>query len=52
MIDTYMASREFKDFYFHRARLYLESHGTEMQDEPAARLWSYIAFNDRPSRRS
>ncbi len=47
MIDTYMASQEFRDFYFHRVRLYLESQGTEMQDEPV-RLWSYVAFNDRP----
>lgn len=47
MIDGYMASQAFRDFYFHRVRLYLESQGTEMQDEPV-RLWSYIAFNDRP----
>lgn len=46
-IDTYLNSQEFKDFYFRRIRLYLESHGTEEEDEPA-RLWSYIAFNDRP----
>ena len=25
----------------------LESQGTESDDEPA-RLWSYVAFNDRP----
>jgi hypothetical protein len=47
MIDTYLQSQEFKDFYFHRVRLYLESQGTETQDEPA-RLWCYVAFNDRP----
>jgi hypothetical protein len=45
--DGYLASEEFKDFYFHRIRLYLESQGTELQDEPA-RLWCYIAFHDRP----
>ncbi|HSH94673.1 MAG TPA: hypothetical protein VK968_11055, partial [Roseimicrobium sp.] len=47
IIDEYLKSQEFKDFYFHRIRLYLESQGTESQDEPA-RIWSYIAFNDRP----
>lgn len=47
LVDGYLASQEFADFYFRRIRLYLESHGTDEQDEPA-RLWSYIAFNDRP----
>jgi hypothetical protein len=47
MVEAYLQSAEFKDFYFHRVRLYLESHGTELQDEPA-RLWCYVAFNDLP----
>jgi hypothetical protein len=47
LIDHYLNSREFRDFYFRRIRLYLESHGTESDDEPA-RLWCYIAFHDRP----
>lgn len=47
LIDHYLESEEFRDFYFHRVRLYLESQGTSSQDEPA-RIWSYIAFNDRP----
>lgn len=47
LIDQYLASEEFKEFYFHRIRLVLESHGTEQDDEPV-RLWSYVAFNDRP----
>ncbi len=47
MADAYLASKEFEDFYFHRIRLYLESQGTGVQDEPA-RLWSYIVFNDLP----
>ncbi len=45
-VDRYLESDEFRDFYFHRIRLYLESQGTTVQDEPA-RLWCYIAFNDR-----
>ncbi|MBU6399730.1 MAG: hypothetical protein KGS61_05380 [Verrucomicrobia bacterium] len=47
LADYYLQTREFKDFYFHRIRLYVESHGTETQDEPA-RLWCYVAFHDRP----
>src|SRR5205814_6666822 len=47
LVDEYLQSEEFKDFYFHRIRLYLESQGTETQDEPA-RLWCYVAFHDRP----
>ena len=43
----YVHSKAFEDFYFHRIRLYLESHGTPVQDEPV-RLWCYITFNDRP----
>lgn len=47
MVDDYLHSQEFKDFYFHRIRLHLESQGTASQDEPA-RLWCYLAFNDLP----
>ena len=47
MVDGYMKTTEFADYYFRRIRLYLESHGTDEDDEPA-RLWSWIAYNDRP----
>ncbi len=47
LVDTYLDSDDFRDFYFHRVRLYLESQGSALQDEPA-RLWSYVAFNNRP----
>lgn len=47
MIDYYLATDEFEDFYFHRIRLYLESQGKEDEDEPV-RIWCYIAFHDRP----
>jgi hypothetical protein len=47
ILDGYLDSPEFREFYFHRIRLYVESQGTETQDEPA-RLWCYIAFHDRP----
>lgn len=47
MIDRYLASEEFKAFYYHRIRLLLESRGTDADDEPV-RLWCYTVFNDRP----
>ena len=47
MVDGYLNSQEFKDFYFHRNRLYLESQGTPSQDEPA-RLWCYLENHDLP----
>lgn len=46
-IDEYLKSSEFKDFYFHRIRLTLESHGGDSEDEPA-RLWTYICQQGRP----
>lgn len=47
IIETLLHAGEFRDFYFHRIRLYLESQGTEVQDEPA-RLWTHVALRDRP----
>ena len=46
-IDAYLRTQEFETFYFHRIRLSLESHGTEVQDEPI-RMWCYAALHDRP----
>ncbi len=45
LIDTYLASEDFRDFFFHRVRGILRSRGTPESDEPA-RLWTYIAMND------
>ena len=42
MVDSYLASEDFKDFFFHRARRVFRSRGTAESDEPA-RLWTYIA---------
>jgi hypothetical protein len=47
VVEHYLQSNDFREFYFHRVRLYLESQGTEEQDEPV-RVWSYIAEHDRP----
>ena len=44
-IDGYLASEDFRDFFFHRARGVFRSRGTPESDEPA-RLWTYIATND------
>ena len=49
IIDSYLASDDFRDFFFHRARIALRSRGTEESNEPA-RLWTYIATNDRSYR--
>ena len=46
-VDYYLATDDFREFYRHRIRLYLESQGTIEQDEPV-RLWCYVAFNDLP----
>jgi hypothetical protein len=45
MIDAYLNSGDFKDFFFHKTRAEFRSRGTEESDEPA-RLWTYIATND------
>ncbi len=47
LTDSYLASPEFESFYHRRVRLYLESHGTPTQDEPA-RLWRYLLHTGRP----
>lgn len=47
MVSEYLQVPEFERFYQHRVRLYLESQGTTLQDEPV-RLWCFVAFNDRP----
>jgi hypothetical protein len=46
-VNEYLDSQEFRDFYFRRIRLVLESHGSDLDDEPT-RLWCYVVFNDRP----
>lgn len=45
VIDSYLASEDFRDFFFHRARGIFRSRGTAESDEPA-RLWTYLATND------
>ncbi len=45
MIEEYLASEDFKEFFFHRARAIFRSRGTDESDEPA-RLWTYIATHD------
>jgi len=45
LVDDYLASPDFKEFFFHRTRAAMMSRGTDETDEPA-RLWTYIATND------
>ena len=45
LIDSYLDSTDFRDYFFHRARGVFRSRGTPESDEPA-RLWTYIATND------
>jgi hypothetical protein len=47
LVDTYLADPDFEKFYYRRVRLYLESHGTPTQDEPA-RLWRYLLHSGKP----
>lgn len=47
LVDQYLASPDFKAYFFNRVQLRTESDGKPIGDEPA-RLWTYIATNDRP----
>ncbi|HYH97874.1 carbohydrate-binding domain-containing protein [Hyalangium sp.] len=42
MVDAYLASPDFRTYYFHKMRIRTESEGTADTDEPA-RLWTYLA---------
>jgi hypothetical protein len=46
-VDALAATTEFRDFFYHRARVRLESVGTPESDE-AARLWAFIASTGAP----
>jgi hypothetical protein len=47
LIDQYLASTAFRDWFFHKMRLRTESDGTTEADEPA-RLWTYLATTGQP----
>ena len=46
-VAFFMATPEFRDFYFHRARVRTESTGSDEADEPA-RLWTYLMISGAP----
>lgn len=46
MVDAVIASPAFRDYYFNRIQLRIESQGTPESDEPA-RLWTYVTINGR-----
>jgi hypothetical protein len=41
MIDQYLASSEWRDYFFYKMRIRTESDGTTVGDEPG-RLWTYL----------
>ncbi len=45
VVDAYLDSEDFQQFFFHRTRAELMSRGDPESDEPA-RLWTYLAMND------
>ncbi|MFN7132084.1 MAG: hypothetical protein ACK4N5_08375, partial [Myxococcales bacterium] len=47
LISHYFAQPAFRDFYYHRMRIRLESDGTQEADEPA-RLWTWLLLEDQP----
>jgi hypothetical protein len=46
-VDEYLASNEFRDWFFYRMRVKTQSAGTTDSDEPA-RLWTYLAMTGAP----
>ncbi|NMO15567.1 hypothetical protein HPC49_22915 [Pyxidicoccus fallax] len=47
MVDGYLASTEFRDWYYQRMRVRTESEGTPDTDEPA-RLWTHLVVEEKP----
>jgi hypothetical protein len=47
LIDDYLASAEFRDYFFYKMRIRTESRGTENADEPA-RLWVHLLASGAP----
>ncbi|MBL8955200.1 MAG: hypothetical protein JNK82_30765, partial [Myxococcaceae bacterium] len=47
MFDAFIASPDFKTYYFGRMRLRTESSGTAVSDEPA-RLWTHLTLTGKP----
>jgi|GEM_PF-399190 len=49
LVEEWLASDEFRDAFYHRARILLETDGSADGDEPA-RLLTWVFTNDRPIR--
>lgn len=47
LVDQFLASTEFRDYYFYKMRVRASSDGSPASDEPA-RLWTYLATSGRP----
>jgi hypothetical protein len=46
-VDAFTATPDFREFFFHRVRIRMESIGTAESDE-AARLWTYLVTTGAP----
>ncbi|MFO0596996.1 MAG: hypothetical protein U0228_16895 [Myxococcaceae bacterium] len=46
VVDAVFASQDFRDYYFNRIRLRIESQGTPESDEPA-RIWTWVTTTGR-----
>lgn len=46
-LDAYLHSDEFRDYFYYKMKLRMESDNSELANE-AARLWVYLALNDLP----
>jgi len=47
LVDLYLSSNEFRDWFFNRMRIKTQSTGSVASDEPA-RLWTYLATQSLP----
>ena len=47
VVDDYLASSAFRDWFFYKMRLRTESDGSTEADEPA-RLWTYLTMKGEP----
>lgn len=44
VVDGYLVSADFRDYFYNRIQLRIESQGTAESNEPA-RLWAWVVFN-------
>ncbi|MFO0729048.1 MAG: carbohydrate-binding domain-containing protein [Myxococcota bacterium] len=47
VIDEYLGTTEFRDYFFYKMRIRTESHGSTAADEPG-RMWTYLMSTGSP----